>query len=105
MPTATFCRLAQVRAIEGNRRNRPSLATPFRVERFDIFTHQARDRRSIFGPGGLRDADLTDLHHLVVDCLAVRYRLRTTGSIKVGSLFFTFPTRVLTGQQVISSAG
>jgi hypothetical protein len=27
------------------------------------------------------------------------------GSIRVGSLFFTFPTRVLTGQQVISSDG
>jgi hypothetical protein len=27
------------------------------------------------------------------------------GSIKLASLFFTFPTRVLTGQHVISSAG
>jgi len=28
-----------------------------------------------------------------------------TGSIKLGSLFLTLPTRVLTGQHVISSAG
>jgi hypothetical protein len=37
-------------------------------------------------------------------CLALHYPLRTTGSIRLGSLLFTFPTRVLTGQQVISSA-
>ena len=75
-----------------------------RLERFDIIAHQARDGRSVFGPDGFGDADLGDLHLLVVDCLALHYSLRTTGSIKVGSLFFTFPTRVLTGQQVISSA-
>jgi hypothetical protein len=33
------------------------------------------------------------------------YPASATGSIRPGSLFFTFPTRVLTGQQVISSAG
>jgi hypothetical protein len=30
---------------------------------------------------------------------------KTTGSTKLGSLFFTLPTRELTGQQVISSEG
>jgi hypothetical protein len=33
------------------------------------------------------------------------HALSATGSIKLGSLFFTLPTRVLTGQQVISSEG
>ena len=75
-----------------------------RLKRFDVFAHQARDRRSVFGPEGFGDADLGDLHHLVVYCLALHYPLRTTGSIRLGSLLFTFPTRVLTGQQVISSA-
>jgi hypothetical protein len=75
------------------------------LERFDVFAHQARDRLSVFGPDGFGDADLDDLHHLVVDCLPVHYLLRTTGSIRLASLFFTFPTRVLTGQQAISSAG
>ena len=33
------------------------------------------------------------------------YPASPTGSIKLGSLFLTLPTRVLTGQQIISSAG
>ena len=33
------------------------------------------------------------------------YTASIIGSIRLGSLFFTLPTRVLTGQQVISSAG
>jgi hypothetical protein len=33
------------------------------------------------------------------------YAASGTGSIKLGSLFLTLPTQVLTGQQVISSAG
>jgi hypothetical protein len=75
------------------------------AERFDIFAHQPRDRRSVFGPDGFGDADLGDFHHLAVDCLVLHYPLRTTGSIKLGSLFLTLPTRLLTGQQVISSTG
>ena len=82
------------------------------LKRFDVFAHQTRDRRSVFRPDGFGDADLGDLHHLVVDCLdlvvdcpALHYSLRTTGSIRLASLFLTFPTRVLTGQQAISSAG
>jgi hypothetical protein len=33
------------------------------------------------------------------------YFARANGSIRLGSLFLTLPTRVLTGQHVISSAG
>jgi hypothetical protein len=77
----------------------------FCLERFDVFAHQARDRRSVFRPDGLGDSDLGDFHHLVVDGQALRYPLRTTGSIRLGSLFFTLPTRAFTGQQAISSAG
>jgi hypothetical protein len=33
------------------------------------------------------------------------YAASATGSIKLGSLFLTLPTRVLTGQQIISSEG
>jgi hypothetical protein len=58
----------------------------------------------VFGQDGFGDADLGDLHRLVVDCLVLHYPLRTAGSIRLASLFPTVPTRVLTGQQVISSA-
>jgi len=41
------------------------LEADIRLERFDVFAHQARDRHSVFGPDGFGDADLGDLHHLV----------------------------------------
>jgi hypothetical protein len=59
------------------------------LERFDVFAHQARDRRSVFRPDGFGDADLGDVHHLIADCLALHYPPRTTGSIRLASLFLT----------------
>jgi len=53
-----------------------------------------RDRDEKAGGKTLRDGSPTRHHASSV-----------TGSIKLGSLFLTFPTRALTGQHVISSVG
>jgi hypothetical protein len=52
---------------------------------FDVFAHQARDRRSVFRPDGFGDADLGDVYHLIADCLALHQPLRTTGSTRLAS--------------------
>jgi hypothetical protein len=61
---------------------------------------RADDRNRLRGPHGFI---LPSNYLLAPNCRD--YPASATGSIRLGSLFLTFPTRVLTGQQAISSAG